>query len=150
MAGRSSEDSEISRNHGKNTKGMRTSFILFSILSLNILCLCWTPRTYAGWAATGPNDDNIPCLAIDPKMPTTLYAGTDGGGVYKSTNGGASWTAVSSASDSGMTSTTIVSLAIDPEMPTTLYAGTNNGVFRSTNGGMLSAPEYRPLFEARF
>ena len=33
-------------------------------------------------------------LAIDPLTPTTLYAGTYGGGVFKSTDGGASWSAV--------------------------------------------------------
>ena len=43
----------------------------------------------------------ISALAIDPMTPTTLYLGTNGGtgqtsddGVFKSTDGGASWTAV--------------------------------------------------------
>jgi hypothetical protein len=64
-------------------------------------------------------------LAIDPVTPTTLYAATPGG-VFKSTNGGASWSA------SGLSS--VFSLVIDPLTPTTLYAG-SYGVFKSTDGG---------------
>ena len=33
-------------------------------------------------------------LAIDPVTSTILYAGTEGGGVFKSTNGGGNWSAV--------------------------------------------------------
>ena len=55
----------------------------------------------------------------------------DGGGVRKSDNGGAGWTAV----NSGLTNTYIRVLAIDPKTPTTLYAGTYEGVFKSSNGG---------------
>src|SRR3989449_3553889 len=68
-------------------------------------------------------------LAIDPLTPTTLYAGTSGG-VFKSTDGGASWSA------SGLIN--VSALAIDPLTPTTLYAGTSvfGGVFKSTDGGV--------------
>jgi hypothetical protein len=57
--------------------------------------------------------------------PTTLYTATPGG-VFKSTNDGASWSA------SGLSS--VFSLVIDPLTPTTLYAG-SYGVFKSTDGG---------------
>ena len=70
-------------------------------------------------------------LAIDPVTPTTLYAGTHDGGVFKSTNGGENWSAV----NTGLTNTDVHTLAIDPATPTTLYAGTFGGVFKSTNGG---------------
>jgi photosystem II stability/assembly factor-like uncharacterized protein len=30
-------------------------------------------------------------LAVDPRNPSTLYAGTGGAGVFKSTDGGATW-----------------------------------------------------------
>src|SRR5262249_37762981 len=60
----------------------------------------------------------------------TLYAGTSKG-VFKSTNGGASW----SAANSGL-ETSINSLAIDPLKPSTLYAATwDRGVFKSTDAG---------------
>jgi len=68
--------------------------------------------------------------AIDPVMPTTLYAGIDGDGVFKRMNGG-SWNAV----NTGLSNTHVRALAIDPITPTLLYAGTAGGVFKSTNGG---------------
>jgi len=71
---------------------------------------------------------NVEALAIDPQTPTTLYL--DMGGVYKSTDGGGSW----SPASTGLGGGTIHSLAIDPQTPTTLYAGTW-GIFKSTDGG---------------
>ena len=66
-------------------------------------------------------------LAIDPQTPATLYAGT-GGGVFKSSDGGGSWTAI----NSGLTSFDVVALAIDPQNPSRIYAGTSGGVFVSS------------------
>ena len=69
---------------------------------------------------------------MDPSAPATLYAGTVGG-VFKSTNGGGSWTAI----NTGLTNTEVQALAIDPSAPGTLYAGTyGGGVFKSTDAGV--------------
>ena len=76
------------------------------------------------WINTGLTDTSVYALAIDPKTPATLYAGTDGG-VFKSTDGGMNWSAV----NTGLTATGVHALAIDPQTPTTLYAGTYGGVF---------------------
>lgn len=79
-------------------------------------------------------------LAIDPVTPTTIYAGTQGG-VYKSTNGAASWTLMSDTlamvyALEFPTRTSVTSLAIDPSRPSTVYAGTGfGGVFKSTDAG---------------
>lgn len=70
-------------------------------------------------------------LAIDPAIPSSLYAGTSNQGVLKSTNGGQSWRAI----NTGLPHSSTSILAIDPATPATLYAGTMNGVFKSTNGG---------------
>src|SRR5438105_1230466 len=92
------------------------------------------------WTSTnGPGGGPIGALAIDPVTPATLYAGTDSNGVFKSTNGGASWSAV----NTGLTVKTVSNLAIDPQTPATLYAatraaggfGSSGVVFKSTNGG---------------
>jgi photosystem II stability/assembly factor-like uncharacterized protein len=82
-------------------------------------------------AGGGPPGGEVKALAIDPSTPATLYAGTFFGGVFKSTNGGTSWTAI----NSGLTITSVYALAIDPSTPAMLYAGTDGGVFKSTNGG---------------
>ena len=82
--------------------------------------------------SNGLEGGTVYALAIDPATPSTLYAGTGGGGVFKSTNGGAAWSAV----NTGLTSTVVNALAIDPVTPSTLYAGTRDGgVFKSTNAG---------------
>jgi photosystem II stability/assembly factor-like uncharacterized protein len=85
------------------------------------------------WEGNGPKDGNIHALAVDPATPTTLYAGTEGSGVLKSTDGGWNWTAI----NTGLAGTSVYALAVDPTTPTTLYAGTwhGHGVFKSTNGG---------------
>ena len=83
------------------------------------------------WTSNGPEGGEVFALAIDPVTSTTLYAGTQGGGVFKSTNSGASWSAV----NTGLTNTEVRALAIDPTTPTTVYAGTGSsgGVFKSTD-----------------
>ena len=84
------------------------------------------------WISNGPEGGTINALAIDPQTPSTLYAGTSGGGVFQSPDGGASWRAI----NTGLTIPYINALAIDPQTPSTLYTGTNGaGVFQSPDGG---------------
>jgi len=80
---------------------------------------------------TGLSRLNVRTLAIDPRTPTTLYAGTYEGGVFKSSDGGGTW----SPANTGLADLNIHTLVIDPQTPTTLYAGTGNrGVFKSADG----------------
>jgi len=67
----------------------------------------------------------VSALAIDPTTPSTLYAGTNGGGVFRSTDSGANWNTV----NNGLTDLNVHALAIDPQTPSRLYAGTDGGVF---------------------
>ncbi len=53
-------------------------------------------------------------------MPAVLYAGTWGGGVFKSLDGGANW----SPFNPGLTSNRVNVLTISPRWPTQIYAGT--------------------------
>ncbi len=60
----------------------------------------------------------------------TLYAATPTG-VYKTVNGGSTWTRVTD-----FTGDNITTLAVHPDDPNTIYAGTQEyGVWYSTNGG---------------
>src|SRR6185295_19049663 len=71
----------------------------------------------------------VTSLAIDPATPTTLYAGTDAEGVFKSTDAGGTWHYLLF---SGLTLT----LAVDPLTPSTLYMGHyGSAVFKSTDAG---------------
>jgi photosystem II stability/assembly factor-like uncharacterized protein len=122
-------------------KGMRASLVLLFTLILNFSFLWWATAASAGWSAIGPSGGNIKSLAVDPETPGIVYAGTSGKGVYKSTDGGASWKAISSALPS---SVDVTSLEIDPVTTATLYAvltynnQTSNPysrVYKSDNGG---------------
>ena len=73
-------------------------------------------------------------LAVDPSNPSTLYAGTWGLGVFKSTDGGATWNFM----NSGLTNRLVTALAIDPTNPSVMYAGTWAGIFKSFPAGTLS------------
>ena len=79
--------------------------------------------------------EDVTSLAIDPKNPEIVYAGTKEGGVLKSTNGGKAW------AYTALTGTPINCLAIDPKNTQTIYAGSedawskSDGVFKSTDGG---------------
>jgi hypothetical protein len=77
----------------------------------------------------------------------TLYAGTIfSSAAFRSTNGGASWQAISN----GLTSTTVFAIAIDPATPSTLYLGSSfgHGIFKSTDSGDHWGP--LDLGEAKF
>ncbi|HEV8131748.1 MAG TPA: SBBP repeat-containing protein [Acidobacteriota bacterium] len=54
---------------------------------------------------------------------------TGGGGFFKSTDGGLTW----SVSNSGLLSGTVNSVQVDPGNTTTIFAGTPAGVFKSSN-----------------
>ena len=69
-------------------------------------------------------------VAIDPVVPSTIYAG--GAGAFKSVDGGSTWTQIVN----GLAGTgRLTSLAIDPQNPTTVYAATQQGVYKTVNGG---------------
>jgi photosystem II stability/assembly factor-like uncharacterized protein len=80
----------------------------------------------------------IGTLAIDPKTPTTLYAGVayiNTGGpataIYKTTDGGANWSPLVSSNPLQ----TIAAIAIDPVTPTNIYASNGFAISKSTDGG---------------
>jgi len=98
-----------------------------------------------GLGFTGPGYAlPVAVVTIDPMTPCILYAGTrfgEPGSVFKSTNGGMSW----SASNTGLPPNKVSALLIDPHLPSQLYAGTSfptgvvdgprNGVFLSADSG---------------
>jgi photosystem II stability/assembly factor-like uncharacterized protein len=86
-----------------------------------------------------PPDTFIVSLAIDPIMPSTLYAA--GGGIFKSTDGGGSWNEIDTGLPSSSGQRPFSSLALDPTAPSTIYAGyfaysgPKGAIYKSTNGG---------------
>ena len=84
------------------------------------------------WTPLGPTGGNTYALVADPSAAGTLYAAVYGGGVFKTTDGGASWTPSSPA----LRGWSVHALAIDPAKPRTLFAGTwDQGVWKTSDGG---------------
>ncbi len=80
---------------------------------------------------------DLRALAISPNFATdqTVYAGSYGPGIFRSTDGGNTWSAV----NSGLPYVAVSALAISPdfEHDATIYVGLYDiGVYRSTNGGL--------------
>jgi hypothetical protein len=106
----------------------------------------WTPifdrQTSLGIGEPG-------AIAIDPNDTSVIYVGTSQrvtpqaqGGLFKSTDGGASCVAVGSGYPAGNTGNAtqfvfqwINAIIVDPANSNTVYLASTSGVFRSTDGG---------------
>jgi photosystem II stability/assembly factor-like uncharacterized protein len=96
------------------------------------------------WSASllkdlGISSSYVSVLVIDPQRPANLYAASVDGGVFKSTDAGASWSPANSGLTDKKGSCRAVALAIDPRNSSTLYAvssrGSSCGVFKSNDAG---------------
>ncbi len=103
----------------------------------------------ASWSQVGPVSSTggysglgrLNCIAVHPNNSSTMWAGAASGGLWKTTNGGSSWT----TNTDGLSSIGISDIAIDPDIPyTTMYIATGDrdagdtysvGVLKSTDGG---------------
>src|SRR5437588_8836449 len=75
------------------------------------------PLNFNQWSSNGPEGGFVRSLAIARNNPAIIYAGIDGRGVFKSTNGGVSWNSSLANTDAN---TYIRALAIDPITPMTV------------------------------
>lgn len=100
---------------------------------------------FGAWQNLGPGNigGRTRALLIHPTSPSTMYAGGVAGGVWKTTDGGASWVPLNDL----LPSLAIGSLAMDPTNPNVIYAGTGEGfgngdsvrgagIFKTTDGGV--------------
>lgn len=90
----------------------------------------------------------VASLAMDPKNPQVLYAGTGEGffngdairgtGIFKTTDGGVTWTALASTVPPAGTLgdfSYVTQIAVSPRYSQRVYATTRNGLYRSNDGG---------------
>ncbi|HEY2799449.1 MAG TPA: hypothetical protein VGI85_02560 [Chthoniobacterales bacterium] len=113
----------------------------------------------AAWTEIGPNpipngqvvagassvSGRVSAIAVHPTNANIVYVGTANGGLYRSTDGGATWTPLMD----GALSLAIGSIAIAPSSPDTVYVGTGEpeascdsffgvGIYRITNASSAS------------
>src|SRR5258708_4939733 len=106
-----------SKRRGQRLLGSLSLFrYLLPLLILFLLGERQVDADASRWASTGRFGGDVPTLASDPSNSATIYAGTSGGGLFKSTNGGASW----SVANAGLSHFTVNSVAIDPSNSATL------------------------------
>jgi uncharacterized protein (TIGR03437 family) len=100
-----------------------------------------TTSAFGTWKSLGPGNigGRTRALAIHPKSPNVMWAAGASGGIWKTLDGGASWTPQSDL----IPVLTFNTLVIDPSNPGTLYAGSGEatqnmrgaGIFKTTDGG---------------
>ena len=131
------------RNIKINDSKLRTRFLSRRALQWAVITLstmAWATLSGATMCQAQGTQSVVVTIAIDPSTPDTLYVGTAGQGVFKSTNGGNSWTPANSGLDGDANS-----IAIHPN-GSTLYAATltfntasgipaPGAVYKTTNGG---------------
>ncbi len=71
----------------------------------------------------------ITCVAGDPSDITTAYMGTSGGGIYKSTDFGQTWTQF----NTNLGGMYVYGIVVDPSNSNSVFAATNTGVYHSAN-----------------
>jgi hypothetical protein len=103
----------------------------------------WAPIGPASLQSGGGLDSGrITGVAVDPTNSNNIYIAAAGGGVWNTTNGGTTWTALTD----GQTTLSMGSIAIAPTDHLKIYAGTGeannsldsnhgNGILVSNNGG---------------
>ncbi len=88
-------------------------------------------HNHAPWYSIGPAPPTIGAIAADAKS-RTIYVGSVGGGVIKSTDGGVTFRAV----NNGLAGLTITGLAMLPTNPKVVYVNTQfDGFFKTVDGG---------------
>ncbi len=101
--------------------------------------------SFGTWQIEGPTNigGRITCVAISPTNSNVILIGTPGAGIYRTTNGGASWVPVFD----NKPFLYIGALAFDPNNANIVYAGTGDpdvpftvfigdGIYKSVDGGI--------------
>jgi hypothetical protein len=84
------------------------------------------------WLGPGNIGGRVRTIVIHPTMPDTMWIGAASGGIWKTTDGGQSW----SPQDDFMANLTVTSIAMDAADPDTLYAATGEASFTGSSGNM--------------
>ncbi|HEV2520950.1 MAG TPA: hypothetical protein VGT24_01105 [Candidatus Acidoferrales bacterium] len=112
------------------------------------------PITTTSWTAIGPSalatttvadsttyvSGRIAGIAADPTTANTIYVAPAGGGVWKTTDGGTTWTPLTDS----QSTLSMGAIAVAPSNPSIVYAGTgeaNNSLDSNYGGGILTSTD---------
>jgi photosystem II stability/assembly factor-like uncharacterized protein len=108
------------------TRAVFRSLFLSALLSTAAGSFAASP-----WTPVGPPGGAVYGLSVDPKDANILYAGTFGGGVWKSKDGGASWTRLPGIPSQE----TVNAVAVSPADSRIVLAGGETAIYRSADAG---------------
>ncbi|MFN3404702.1 MAG: VPS10 domain-containing protein [Cytophagaceae bacterium] len=91
------------------------------------------PKTWNRTSSWNPGIGRITCIAIHPTNTNIIYIGAPLGGVWKTTNGGGTWT----NNTDNLPNLGVFSLAIDPSNTNVVYMGGSAALrmYKSVDGG---------------
>lgn len=99
----------------------------------------WTELGPMAWAYTSgwnPGVGRITSVAVNPSDTTIIYVSSPGGGIWKSSNSGSTWSPLIDFVNSSWMN--VFNLCIDPSDPNIIYAAlSSGGVIKSVNAGLL-------------
>jgi photosystem II stability/assembly factor-like uncharacterized protein len=107
----------------------QTTFQAHTIMKAGNSSGVWSPAD-----GSLPGNVGVLSIAVDSATPGTVFAGTNGSGLFRSNDGGGSWTPV----NGGFPLRTVKTIATDPADHSVIYAGGVGGpaVYKSTDGGV--------------
>ena len=113
--------------------GSHSAIAVRALILITLLATAAVSMLGGSWTAINSGlpggTKGITGLTLDPAVPSTLYAWTSSGDVFKSMDGAASWKPVGSIGGG------VNVLVVDPHKTSTLYAATVYGLSKSTDGG---------------
>lgn len=107
---------------------MHKFFIFIGVL---FLLTCDLTAGVGRWTPRGPFGTSVVSMVAD-RSSGRIYAATDNGGVFVTTDAGSHWAAINRGLPDGLVTT----LSIRTDEPSTLYATVEGGaIFKTSNGG---------------
>ncbi len=113
--------------------------ITIASTSISFISLFLSVESFAGsqsiqWHEFIPEGCDITRIAHVPDSSDTLYVSTRHAGLFKTTDGGATWQKISK----DFTDSFVWTVTVDPTNPKTVYAGTDrSGIYVSEDGGKI-------------
>lgn len=126
---RLSADGTVPPNAFMRAKEQRDQIVLEGAAGAGLDVDSWT------WLGPGNIGGRIRGLVIDPRNPDRMLIGSASGGVWATTNAGASWSPI----DDYMPALAVGCMIMDPFDPDVIYIGTGEGFFETEGGSSNTA-----------